>query len=148
MPTLRQITLIHVLKSALHLADEDYRDLLSAYSLPDNTPIKSSKELSFEQASDFITILQKMIDNTPGLQAQLYASPKQRNLIAYLWGRVSRAQDAVGRRKTLAAFLQNKFHVGRVDRLPKRITPRVIKSLRVMNEHKQESEEKQASISV
>ena len=132
MATPAQIKKIHALKSVLDLDEEDYRLMLSAYVTPEGDFVWSSKDLSFDQAASFINTMEGIIDRSPALLERLYASPKQLRFIAALWGRITRAGNGEGSRKTLYSFLRNRFHVRRFDRIPKKQIGKVIKSLRMI----------------
>ncbi|HUI93492.1 MAG TPA: phage protein GemA/Gp16 family protein [Chitinivibrionales bacterium] len=136
MATRAQIKKIHALKSVLNLDEDNYRTMLSSFIMPDGTPVWSSKDLTFDQASSLIAALEHSIDHSPSLQKRLYASAKQLRLIAVLWKRITRANDEEGASNTLHAFLRHRFHVRRFDRIPKKQIGKVIKSLRIMTEHR------------
>jgi hypothetical protein len=133
MATPVQIKKIHVLKSELMLADEDYRAMLESYVTSEGTPIWSSKDLNYYQASSLIRSMELVIERTPGLKARLFASPKQLRFMAFLWRRITRATGEEGITNTLHSFLRNRFHIRRFDRIPKKQMAKVIKSLRIMS---------------
>jgi hypothetical protein len=69
MATTAQIKKIHALKSELRLDDEAYRSMLEAYVSPEGTPVWSSKDLSYYQASSLINSMEMIIRRTPGLRS-------------------------------------------------------------------------------
>ncbi|MBD3391731.1 MAG: DUF1018 domain-containing protein [Chitinivibrionales bacterium] len=140
MATEPQVRKIHALKSNLHLGDSDYRVMLSAYRDEAGRRAASSRDLSVEQASSLIDSLERIVDRTPGIRDRVYASPKQLRFINALWNRVSKARDAQGRRRTLDSFLRRRFHVRRSDHLPRKVAPKVIKSLRMMDARREQGE--------
>jgi hypothetical protein len=132
MATQAQIKKIHALKSALNLADSEYRAMLESYISPDGIPLWSSKDLSFDQASSLIRSMEMVIDRAPALKARLYATPKQLQFTRALWSRITLTADEDGARNTLRSFLSRRFHIRRFDRIPRKKMAKVIKSLRII----------------
>jgi hypothetical protein len=140
MATKAQIKKIHVLKGILGIEDADYRALLAAFPKDDGSPAASSTELSVHQASIVIDRLENISRTVVDMSEKSFASRAQLKKIVFLWGQVSRATTREGKRKTLQAFLQNKYHVKGMDRLTIKLVPKVIKALRMMQEQKDRKE--------
>jgi len=140
MITGAQLKKIHALRNNLLMDEEDYRAALGGFTTSEGKPVRSSKELSKIQASSFIEALERVENQIPSLRQKLYASPKQIRFIAALWRNVSRAKGQVGRTRTLNTFLNRRFHIRSGGAIPRSVAPRVIKSLRIMNERKREQE--------
>jgi hypothetical protein len=132
MATPAQIRKIHTLKSELKIDDGEYRAMLGSYLNNEGTPVWTSKDLSFSQASSLINSMELVIDRTPSLRARLYASQKQLRFITTLWSQITRASDEQGVISTFQSFLNKRFHIRRFDRIPRKLMGKVIKSLRIM----------------
>jgi hypothetical protein len=129
-----QIKIIHVLISKMHIPDEHYRDMLSSYR------VDSSKELSFEQATEFVNSLAKMAEKK-GVYVKhepAFSNLGSRNDMAYpgqlrkikaLWFEKSRMQSSDDKLKALNSFLKNKFKIDRIEWLPRNMVGKVIKSI-------------------
>lgn len=144
MVTKEQIKIIHTLKNAIGICEEDYRFILSKWG------VKSCKNLSFETAKEFIDKLEQgaikigvwdtsrkkkcfdKLGHRPGM-----ASPAQLRMIQALWKDVSRATDNVSREKALNTFFERKFVISRVEWLTSEIAGKVIKTLMTMKKQKQ-----------
>jgi hypothetical protein len=140
MITKAQLKKIHALKDDLNMDEEDYRAVLQGFSNDKTNPIRSSKEMSVGQASSIIGLLERVAQQIPTVQKRLFASRQQAQFIASLWKNVSRAKDPIGRARTLEAFLSRRFQVRRSDHIPRTAAPRIIKSLRAMNERQRLSQ--------
>ena len=99
MATRQQIVIIHTLKSAIGINDDQYREMLSGFG------VQSSKFLADAQAKKLIGILQSMKSgkNTAGYQSQryehlanregAYATPKQLRMIEAMWRTTPAVRD-------------------------------------------------------
>ncbi len=134
MPTNAQIKKIHVLKSDLHIENEDYRSLLADYHKLDDGPVLSSKDLSVQQASAVIGTLEHKLDETPEVRSRIYASERQMKMLFALWRSITDARDHEGVRKTLQSFLEHHFHIRDMDHLPKKKVPKIVRALTVMTQ--------------
>ncbi len=134
MITAAQNRKIHVLRRELRLDDGDYRAILANFADSRENPIHSSAQMTAHQAGELIELLEGLVDREPGLAERLYATSRQVKKIFALWRQVSRADDASGIRRTLRSFLRRRYHVSNPDRMPRRIAPKVIKTLSVMKE--------------
>ncbi len=81
MATPAQIKKIHTLKSELRLDDSDYRVLLESYASLEGTPIWSSKDLSYDQASSLIRTMEHILNRTPSFKKKLNATLNQIRLV-------------------------------------------------------------------
>jgi hypothetical protein len=136
-----QIRRIHTLKTALKLQDEKYRKLIYA----NYYPCTSSKDLTFDQAVDFIKNLECMAI-AEGVWAHYegkskfeelgrrsrMATPAQLRMIERIWKEVSVAGDEQMRQKALRIWLFNHFKVSDLRFLDTRIVRKVIHALRAM----------------
>jgi hypothetical protein len=123
--TLRQIKKIHTLKSKLSLSDEDYRQNLSVFSA------ETSKELSTDQASLFISNLEKTLNKInplpkttaePGLQrpgsANKYYGKGRRGMQIHLTElqaqRINILQDLLGWNETrTTGFIKHQLNLNK-----------------------------------
>jgi len=99
MATRQQIVIIHTLKSAIGINDDQYREMLSGFG------VQSSKFLADAQAKKLIGILQSMKSGkgTAGYQSQryehlanregAYATPKQLRMIEAMWRTTPAVRD-------------------------------------------------------
>ena len=112
-----QVIKIHVLKNVLAWDDREYRATLMF-----NFGVITSKELTYNQAEDFITSLEELaikrglwekfngndkyreLMNRPGM-----ATPAQLRKIEALWNDASRISDRTKQAKALRTFLSNHF---------------------------------------
>jgi hypothetical protein len=120
--TKQQIKLIHTLKSKLKLSDEEYRLRLSDYW------VNTSKNLSYDEAEDFITKLKKeaiekgvwtnrfnrssRFNELAGREGM--ATPAQLRMIEAMWKKVSYTHDPAKRQSALRKIL---FRIAKVEDL-------------------------------
>ncbi|MCA9387959.1 MAG: DUF1018 domain-containing protein [Ignavibacteriae bacterium] len=134
---------IHILASSIGIEDEDRRaDMQEMYG------VRSSKDLSYGQADEYILHLEKRamasgvlkhpnrrqkakkyddLGNRPGM-----ASPGQMRLIEYQWSRVSYYIDPVDRARALNHFLHKRFKRSGITMLEWEMVPKVIHALEAM----------------
>lgn len=134
MASRAQLRKIHVLERELGLDDSEYRAVLSQFKTSDGARVTSSTQLSVDQASRLIDILEYTAGHRSMPDSEPRATPGQMRKIAALWRQVTRAEDNQGRRRTLDAFIQHKYHVPRLGMLPRRMVPKVIKALSMMKQ--------------
>lgn len=139
-----QIKIIHVLKSKLQLCDDDYRSMLSGYR-----NARSSTDLSFSEAKDFIQLLVDMADKK-GIPTPMPAKAKAHNGYAYpaqlykikmLWFSKSYMPTDKKKEKALNNFLSNKFKISRIEWLPRDMVGKVIKAIECIKDKAQEVSE-------
>jgi hypothetical protein len=120
----------------MDLDESEYRAMLSGYTDNEGMPVWSSKDLSINDASSLIDLLERRIEKTPNLKERVYASTRQLGFIRLLWSRVSRAANEDRQRVSLNSFLRRRFHAYRFDHIPRSSVPKIIKSLRSMKERR------------
>lgn len=132
-----QIKIIHTLISKIPVSDEDYRAMLGGYS------VSSSKDLSFEDAKEFVDILSKIAEKkgvyvkNGGGKARFSsmgnrderAYPAQMRKIEAMWSDVSYMTTAEDKRSALNSFLSRRFGIDRIEWLPRNMVGKVIKSI-------------------
>lgn len=146
----RQIKMIHAITGKLGMGDVEYRGLLQGMF-----GVCSSKELSWAEAEDFVTELNRKtgtrdedggsayakasadasaqrkkytdLDGRPGM-----ASGAQCRMIAGMWGDVSRMPDAESRDKALRQFLYRIVGVDHFRFLKQGQVERVVRALEAM----------------
>jgi hypothetical protein len=124
MATKAQIAIIHVLRTELKIADQEYRDILKQY-LPKSVQA-SSTNLTTAGAAQLISQLKG------GPVFVQKASQMQRRKIIALWHGVSRAPEE-SRLEALDEFLLTRFSQrGGLRNLPKNTASRVILGLEKM----------------
>lgn len=127
--TKKKLSVIHIGKKALELSDDDYRTLLR-----DIGGVDSSKDLDSNGFEAVMFRFHQMgfrsrwaNDNfgyRPGM-----ASPNQVGLIRALWKQFT---DGAGNEKSLAKWLDHKFHVSSVRFLDADKAHKVIGALKLM----------------
>jgi len=143
MATYPQIKIIHALKGRLGLDDATYRALLEGYG------VESSKLLSVERARDLIDRLTAQAvatgvwddGHTQSVPREhgygkRYATPRQVAKIEAMWKDVSRATNYDDRKKALRSFIDNHFHIARIEWLPFEVVPKIIRTLESMRSSK------------
>jgi hypothetical protein len=130
-----QIKRIHVLKSALGLSDELYRDALSRCG------VSTSKALSFSGAAELIDLFeeqavkagvwQKRTAPPAGPHREGFASPAQLALIESLWAQVSDAPEE-GRKVALRKFVTRQAKVSDLRFLRDCDASKIVCALRAM----------------
>lgn len=139
----RQIKMIHAIKGKVGMGDEEYRSLLQEIF-----GVCSSKELSWAEAEDFVTELNRKtgsayvktsadvsaqrkkyvdLDGRPGM-----ASGAQCRMIAGMWGDVSRMPDMESRDKALRQFLYRIVGIDHFRFLKQCQVERVVRALEAM----------------
>lgn len=137
LPTPKQLALIHVAKTQLGLADDDYRALLIRVA-----GVSSSRDLT-HVAVDAVMTEFRRLGFTAGPQRQTFgrrvgmASPSQIELIRDLFG------EYKGRRQNDAAlgkWLERFFHVSSIRFLSDGDARRVIGALKTMKSRRNQSD--------
>lgn len=139
----KQIQLIHILLHKCGISDDDYREKLDR-----DFKVTTCKDLSYKQAKTLIKDLEGYAKayginirsevefnytRRPGM-----ATPAQLRMIEAMWKDVSRAKTVKKRRKTLRAFLSNKFGVSDMKFIPHNMPHKIIHTLEAMKKQKQE----------
>lgn len=155
MASREQIRIIHSLKSALKLTEDEYRSLLSGYE------VESSKDLSFETAADVIRNMTKNAQSAgvwtqkPGRsdrseryehldgRARNMASPAQLRMIEGLWNDVSYVRDPDKQRKALRTFLE-RFDVSALEFVKTSLVPKILRALEHMKAKQRQAPKKAA----
>jgi len=136
----RQIKRIHVLKSALKLNDDSYRDMLSGYNA------SSCKSLDFAAAAELIVkmdslLLRMRVDSSrPQTQKKFdelgdrpgMASPAQLRKIDIMWRNVSRQTDQKSRDHARDSFIDRICKIKKIEWLEPSHVKMVIKALEKM----------------
>jgi hypothetical protein len=143
-----QIKKMHALKNALKMPDSAYRKLL----FTEFYPATSSKNLTFEQAEEFINNLEAMAIDMGAWEKyegrekyenlgfrQGMATPAQLRLIEALWNDVSVITESKSRQKALRSWLQKRFKVSDIRFLDSTATKKVIYALNHMKKQKPEN---------
>jgi hypothetical protein len=146
--TPQQVKLIHTLKSALGMDDDQYR-----FALYEGYRAESSKELTFIQAEGLLRHLKEKAaaqgvwkerpgpgkkSGHQGLKGRAgYATPSQLDYIAGLWNEVSRVPEEQ-QAKALRGFLLRVAKVSDLRFLPRRQVSGVITALKQMRDRQQE----------
>lgn len=150
-----QKMLIHQLVSILGIARDVYKEmLLNSYN------VDSSKDLTFQQASELIKALKKdaisagLWENKKSFNKHKYnnlagredmASPKQLRMIEAMWADYSVMQNAQDRAKALRTFITNRFGVSDVKFIDKPTASRIIYALEKMVSQKNNNKRQTAS---
>ena len=125
----KQIKKIHTLKREMGMTDRAYRQRLGCVG------VKSSKELTFEQAKRFIHYL--AIDEAKK-NGKVYAgkaygseriSERQMGKIRAMWEEVSYLSDPEAREAGLNALVKRLYHVDMLNWLPRRDAEKLVKTL-------------------
>lgn len=141
----RQIKLIHALKNALELSDREYRlNLLERFT------VRTSKDLSYDQAETFIRILeneavslgawerfegQKAFEDLAGRPGM--ATPAQLRKIEALWRSAMDIRGREKRKKGLRTWLDRHFGISDLRFLPQGKVSKVLKALGEMEARKE-----------
>jgi hypothetical protein len=148
----KQKAMIHQLSGKLNLDKELYREILQ-----DRYKVNSSKDLTYRQASDFISYLKKQAldagvwERKKSFQKHKYsnlghregmASPKQLRMIEALWKEVSYVQDETARLEALNTFLSKHFGVDKLIWVESNMVGKVKRTLEQMKVQKAQKEEK------
>lgn len=140
----KQKSIIHQLVNILGIPKDVYKEMLL-----NNYNVDSSKDLSYEEASQFITFLKKNaveaglwelkksfnkhkysnLDDREGM-----ASPKQLRMIEAMWADYSVLQDNDEREKALRAFISRRFDVSALKFVDKATASKIIYALKIMVE--------------
>ena len=140
-----QTKIIHTLKGKLGLSDSDYRERLGRMG------VKSSKELTFEQAKRFIKRLKRDEAKCSG---KAYAgssggsghiSRAQMDKIRAMWAEISYLEDPDAREAGLYALVKKLYHVEFLSWLSHSEVSKLIKTLEVMKAQKADKETLQAA---
>ena len=130
--TAAQIQKIHVLISKMGMSDRTYRQRLGRVG------VRSCKELTFEQAKLFIYYLAIAEARSAGRRRQ-YGSrsqeritDKQMAMIRAIWNEVTYLDATEDREAALNSLVENKYHVSALCWLPKRLVPRLKRTLDAM----------------
>lgn len=124
-----QIKIIHTLKSKMGMSESDYRQRL------ERAGVKSSKELTFEQAKRFINSLKRDEAKKNG---KVYAgkaygseriSERQISMVRAMWEEVSYLSDPAAREAGLNALVKRLYHVDMLNWLPRRDAEKLVKTL-------------------
>jgi hypothetical protein len=134
-PTVAQIKILHVLRNVLRMSKDDWEAALSSYL------IKSSKDLTFDQAKEMIESLEQAAigagvwvkkGERPGRATQAQLAK-----IRLMWDKVSRADPGEARIKALNRFV-SRYGADRVEWLPRERVFMVIKAIEAMIQNKKE----------
>lgn len=140
-----QIIKIHALKNALKMPDDYYRKLIFV----NYYPATSSKDLTFEAASSFISQLEKTAiekgvwkkhEGKEAFERLGYrngmASPAQLRMIDAIWKEISRVGADKKKHTGLRTFLLSRFKVSDLRFLDVRKAGEVISALKGMQQRK------------
>ncbi len=127
----QQIQIIHVAKSQLHLEDEHYRAILSAFG------VTSSTQLTYEQFKELLTILEaRGFKNTAqpansSLVPEGMATFRQRAKIVAMWRNNPKVRDLSN--SALNNFIARIAGVQSINWLPRHDVQKVIKAIKSLN---------------
>ncbi|MFC1585301.1 hypothetical protein ACFL5V_07130 [Fibrobacterota bacterium] len=142
MITNAQIRNIHVLRNMLGMDYGDYHALLSGFEQADGSPASPCKQLNVDNASTLIDTLERLIDRRKDVIEKYYAGGAQFKRILDLRKDVSYAKDEEGFKKKLHSFLHKRFHIDRLNRIPKETAPEL---MYVLNNKKKEKAKARAA---
>ncbi|MGA2107441.1 MAG: regulatory protein GemA [Syntrophorhabdales bacterium] len=137
-----QIKKIHVLSSRLELPDDLYRKWLD-----EHYKVASSKQLTVDQARDFIRLLEHFAvqcgywDHDPNKEKYNelagrpgMATPAQLRMVESMWVELTRPETEEERDATLRGFLRKRYNISDLRFLTLESIDKVIHGLRVMKE--------------
>jgi phage gp16-like protein len=135
IPRIRSISShIHALAATLRLDDCEYRDMLH-----DLYGKRSSKELTPLQQAELAGILQKQLRARNGGKWNDFkrsnpamATPRQLRAVEAMWGKVSCAETAEGRKQALLKFCERITGRERLEWLKKTDVRKLIKAMEAM----------------
>lgn len=139
MSTASQIKRIHTLRAKAGIDEDLYRQMLAKPQFN----VKSSTELSYIKANEFIAELYKASGLKPysvrdtGKRPKELASADQKAMIEGMWKDVSRKTINADRKKALNHFLE-RFGVSHLDWLTRRKVEKVAKALVAMGARRPE----------
>lgn len=131
-----QIKLIHIAKSKLKLSDDHYRDILSGFG------VKSSKELTLQQAAEMIKIFQKLgfklvtkakdkNFNELGFRSdnkgKMWATPRQLRMLEAMW--MTSPQVKIKSRAALESFCYRIARVQKMEWIPIWAVEKIVKAI-------------------
>ena len=146
MITNNQIKLVHTLKSAIHLNDSSYCEILDNWFR-----VSSSKELNSAQAEELISELKKHAVSIGAWESQPdqrkkfdewesraggMATPQQLRKIEVMWHEISRTEEPGGRKKALRSFLERVVKVSDLRFLDFEGAGKIINALQAMGKRK------------
>lgn len=136
----KQKSMIHQLTSLLGIEKDVYKEMLF-----NGFKVESSKDLTYEQASELISSLKKdavaaglweykksfnkhKFSNLQGRESNM-ASPKQLRMIEAMWADYSKADTSETRAKAFRVFLSKRFGVSDIQFIDKPTASKVIYTL-------------------
>lgn len=147
MSTPTQIKIIHMLKGASGLDDQNYRALLSSFG------VSSSTALSVDDARELIKKMEYLaigagwksrkpmrwdhLDGRPGM-----ATPLQLRHLEGLWVSVSRQPTLREKQESFNRFLENRFGIARIEWIPAEMVAKIKRSLIIMRKQNEKTNAK------
>ncbi len=142
----KQKAMIHQLKKLLGLDNDVYKEMLfNSYG------VTSSKDLTYKQATDFMTNLKKQAEqaglweskrsfqkynynNLEGREGM--ATPKQLRMMAAMWADYSNCETNEDREKAFRNFISKRFSVSDIKFIDVKTASKIIHALKIMTEQK------------
>ncbi len=121
MATKKQIQIIHIAKQQLGLDDATYREILAGYG------VKSSKDLTYNQAQWLIKHFQKAGFKIKVKYREGMITPKQIGYLKYLW----KSNPNVRNKSVegLENFVKRIIKIDRLEWIPRNRVHKVIKAI-------------------
>ncbi|APF16974.1 protein of unknown function DUF1018 [Caldithrix abyssi DSM 13497] len=121
MATKKQIQIIHIAKQQLGIDEDTYRDILGQYG------VKSSKDLTPEQAKGLIRYFQKFGFRIKIKYREGMITPKQIGYLKYLWQSNPKVRNKSV--EGLENFVKRIIKIDRLEWIPRNKVQKVIKAI-------------------